>query len=71
MTTKLPFRERMYFELSGERSVPLKVHEWEVTGGMLPVVRQSKRTEGVLMSTVSSGVRGGRTKAAPPVDMYM
>jgi hypothetical protein len=45
---------------------PLKVQEWEVTGGMLPSVRQSKRTEGVSTSTVSSGVGGGRTKAASP-----
>ena len=58
----------MYFELSVEMGCPLKVQEWEVTGGMLPEVRQSKRMEGVLMSIVSSGVGGGRTKAAP-VDM--
>ena len=55
----------MYFELS-EMGSPLKVQEWEVTGGMLPLVRQSKRMEGVSTSTATSGVGGGRTKAAPP-----
>ena len=37
-----------------------------MTGGTLPSVRQSKRTEGVSTSTVSSAMAGGRTKAAAP-----
>ena len=37
-----------------------------MTGGILPSVRQSKRTEGVSASTVSSEMAGGRAKAAPP-----
>ena len=32
----------------------------------MPSVRQSKRTEEVLMLTATSGTSGGRTKAAPP-----
>ena len=65
-TARLPFGQRIYLELSGEISAPLNDHERRETGGMLPSVRQSKRTEGVSTSTSSSETGGGRTKAASP-----